>query len=147
MTTEYTREVRFHAGYDKRAEPGGGARGATIAFVLRAPDGGAITAQINTGWMTHPRGRTYPGPGVDMPLADHYPTGGGIHIHHPLQVKDWWYGPDDCELVPGGKCYGDGGYLVSDKFLEVLVEQGDEAAWAWLENTYAKWMTPEGVTA
>lgn len=155
--SEFTKEVRFRAAYDRRDEPDDqhGCSGVIISFNLTGPLG-AMSAEINTGWLARPYlGTTWPihaarpleprdsKPGVDLLLGHQSLHAGAVHSHCTEQRRDYWYGPNDgCTLVDG-PCYGDTGYLVGDQFLEALVSGGDEAAWKWLEETYTQWLGPE----
>jgi hypothetical protein len=144
-------EMRCYPSYDHRDE-GGGAHGMRLAFLLRGPDA-VLSAVISTGWMRHPlvgsylRGagqqRRSSNVGLDRTLASSYPSGSTVSLHSPTKVKDWWHGPDKCDLLPGGECYGDTGYTLSDQVLERLVEGGDEAVWPFLVEIYQEWMAYE----
>ena len=145
---EFTREVIFDPAYDHRDDPDGkrGARGVTVRLVLRGPLG-AIVGAINTGWVARPlvgafiRGQAQNRrhePGVDLHLQDSYPTGHTVSSHSLVQREDWWMGPHKCDVLDG-ECYGDAGYAMSDDLLEVLVTEGSEGAWKYLESVYADW--------
>lgn len=159
MSADLTREVRFEKGYDYRDVPndGRGAHGMDIRFILRGPRG-AIACKVSTGWMVNPlvgrfsrsgNNERRRGVGLDLGVWDHYPSGSGIaaHVAEPPAGKDW-LGPDDCDVLPGGRCYGDVGYLVADEFVLRLVRDGEDAAWDFLAEIYADWLSPaaEGVT-
>lgn len=157
--TDLKREVRARASYDHRDDPDAqrGAGGLVLSWIVSGPLG-AVAADINTGWMARPYLGNRPAisaakplaprgdkPGLDANLRDVYPNGASVNSHCTVQRRDWWMGPDDgCSLVDG-PCYGDHGYLVADAFLAALVGGGDEAAWKWLEECYAEWLSPETV--
>jgi hypothetical protein len=156
MADEFTREVRFRASYDHRDEPNDqrGCSGVIITFILKGPLG-AISTDIVTSWMSRPYlGTTWPidvqgpltprgtEPGVDLLTGPKSLRSAGVISHCAEQRREWWFGPDECSIL-GAPCYGDKGYLVGDAFLEELVSGGDEAAWKWLEETYAEWLGPE----
>jgi hypothetical protein len=42
---------------------------------------------------------------------------------------------DNCDWI-GRPCYGDGSALQSDRFMDMLLRQGDEAIWTALEEEY-----------
>ena len=146
---EFQREIRVYDGYDRRDE-GKGAHGMELHFVLHGPLG-AIDAGINTGWVARPlvagfvRGgvaqRRRDEPGVDARLVYDYPTGSSITSHCAEKREDWWFGPDECDIV-GGPCYGDTGYLVADTFLRRLLGDGREAAWEFLRELHDSWLSP-----
>lgn len=163
--SDFEREVRFSVPHDHRDEDHKkGCRGMDIYFILRKVDGsGAITASVGTDWQRHPLKFPYNSfakgprerwdkPGLDAGrVADgrepYYfgppnPQVVSLHMLEKDEAHDWWYGPDDCDVLPGGQCYGDHGYLVADDFLIALMEGGHEGAWAWLEECYESWTGP-----
>lgn len=162
---EWTREVRFSVPFDHRDEDfNKGAHGMDIYFVLAKADGsGAITARIGTDWMryplkdkhfvpgTHERAR-WDRPGIDAGRAEasfrgehqaRLPNPQVVSLHMAKQDKDWWSGPGECDVLPGGECYNDSGFTVCDQFVDALFEGGHEAAWKWLEETYEEWTAPD----
>jgi hypothetical protein len=153
----FTRQIRIRDGYDYRDDPKEqrGAHGMEIQFILRGPLG-AITTAIGTGWMARPlrgsynRGmgpqNRYDRPGVDGRLSDHFPTSQGIGSHCLEQRREYWFGPQDCDVI-GGQCYGDHGYMVGDTFLAKLLGEGQEVAWAFLEELHNDWLVAESVEA
>lgn len=155
MGRDVEHSIRILASYDYRDDPNDtrGAHGTDIMLVTKGP-AGAITCRISTGWVARPLARGYlrgadrqqrnHKPGVDAALADCYPTGAGIASHSATQDRDYWSGPGPCDVL-GGFCYGDTGFLVSDDILLALVEGGDEAAFAKLDEFYAEWLGPEPV--
>lgn len=158
-STEPTREIRFRKGYDHRDDPSGkrGAHGVEAHFILCGPLG-VIQAVISTGWMFNPLAgpfvpggpqRRRRGVGVDARLWDSYPTGSYVtsHVAQPPEGKDWFRGPDACDLLPEGACYGDTGYLCGDEFLTRLVRDGEDAAWEYLQEIHDDWLAPETVDA
>ena len=137
---DFTREIRILPSYDHRHEPDDqcGAHGADIIFILRA-DLGAVTARISTGWVAHPLAGTMtaatsplaarrPKPGVDAPLWDIYPS--GVYVGaHSLVRREGSVSEEACDLLPGGKCWGTGGYMIADEVLMTLVTMGSDGAW------------------
>lgn len=149
--SDFQREIRFCAGYDYRDDPKDqrGAHGAELHFILRGPLG-AISAVVSTGWMLRPLTGRYmrhdgpqdrrDKPGVDGRLNDCFPRGAYILSHALVQRQDWWSGPSDCDIL-GGKCYGDIGYTVSDTFLDRLLRDGEEGAFAFLAELHDAWLS------
>ena len=43
----------------------------------------------------------------------------------------------ECDVLPGGKCYSDGTSLGAEEFLPEFIEGGSKAVWAMLEQRYA----------
>lgn len=153
--TAFTREIRVLPGYDHRDEPGDnrGAHGAEIVLILRGPRG-AIAAKISTGWVSRPLAGNYAHgrgeqarrgkPGVDSTLATIYPSGSyvGAHSYEPREgfEKD---GP--CDWLGSAVCYGTGGFMASDKVVEILVAEGSDAAFEHLESLYRSWIESSAV--
>lgn len=127
------REVRIEPGYNKRAE-GKGVHGMEFRFILRGA-AGAITWKLNTGWV--------PGEGTGANVRHLFPSSGGVAAHSPVPARDWWLGPDSCDVLPGGQCWGDAGYSVGDRVLEAMHADGHEGIWRELEAIYADWLGPE----
>lgn len=103
-------------------------------FMVLKGELGAIIFSMNTGW--------------DLE-----------HVHEELaaktQLRNWWkkgiavcycspvpmnddqkdHGRKNCDWL-GCTCYGDCGYAMSDEPYRILVEQGSDKVWEWLENYY-----------
>lgn len=152
--SEPHKEIRFLPGFDYRDEKNDhrGAAGVNVLFVYRQGDL-ALTARINTGWMLRPLTTSYARsngpqsrrdkPGLDAGLRDSYPTGHRVDIHALQPIKDWWHVTESCDFLGNQKCYNDGGYLVADEFLKVLIAEGNEGAWKWMADTIAEWSKPD----
>lgn len=66
--------------------------------------------------------------GIDRHSADPDPDG-------------YTFGPNDCDLLPGGKCYSDGSALQAyELWREVVDGSGEERIWTVLEDRYARWV-------
>lgn len=91
---------------------------AMIQYELIGPEG-AISWKLFTGRYTND-------PNTD-------PMAGGVYSHVP--------DPDgaDCDLVRGGKCSGDVGYLIGDEVLAAL-DQSEDAMWDKLKEIYGDWV-------
>lgn len=115
----FTTEVRAYPGFDYRDEPDDkrGAGSLTLWFILRGP-GGAIAWELLTGIMARPiedpGWSIYAGhpphrgtrPGLDWTGGrPHHPTAGPVSLHWPTPDKDWWAGPNPCDVLPGEQCY------------------------------------------
>lgn len=148
--TGFRREIKVRPAYDYRHDPkdGRGAHGAEIQLILTG-DEGAITAAIMTGWVMRPLKASgsfslasrMSKPGVDLPLADCYPSAGLVSAHSALRRENYLDGDQECDLLPGGRCYGDGSYTAGDVILAALIEKGSDGAFAELEGYYAAWIT------
>jgi hypothetical protein len=146
--------IRAYKGYDYRDDPNDqrGAHGLDLTLIAKGPEG-AITARVGTGWMLRPLAGRYVRssgpqarhelPGVDAGLHGGYPTGGPVVSHVPTRLKDWWQSSGPCDVLGLDECFGDIGYLVGDDVLKALIEGGDEAAFAKLDEIYRAWILDE----
>lgn len=145
--------IHVTASYDHRDDPDSkmGAGGCILWLILDGPDA-TMTCTVNTGWVSRPLLGHYARgagpqhradkPGVDRGLTDSYPSAGYLGIHAPMQVKDWWQGPGECEWL-GVPCYGDGGYLVADTVMAALVAEGHAGAFQSMREHYESWTEPD----
>lgn len=105
-----------------------------------------ITFMVMTGWMHRPLSRdllvfgepseaTKPWPrerkpGVDAGSFRGYPRAGAVGVHSALPFPGQnEYGLQECDLIPGGKCYQQFGYLVGDRVMDALVGRGSDGAY------------------
>ena len=117
----------------ERCIPGtGGSHGrksAEMHLTVRGPDA-EITLVISTGW--------------DLPTVPAYhrgrePRGAFVEFH---TARPRYEGQDRGEARPDGTCrdwaacYLDTGYTMSDEPTALLIAEGSDAVWAWLENLY-----------
>jgi hypothetical protein len=153
---DFEREIKITASYDQRHEPDDqhGAHGADLFFILRG-ELGAVTARLSTGWVAHPLAghlspatvplkARLPKPGVDAPLRDIYPSGAGVFAHSIAERQNS-ASEDTCDILPGGKCWCTGGYLIADEVLKTLVTMGSDGVWHQLESYYQEWIADEPV--
>lgn len=163
---EFTTVIGIKPSFDHRFDPEKWQRGCgsmRLVFTLGGPLG-FITASVDTGWMYQPLigrptgfGGAPRGPwggearalgkvGHDVISRGHErPLAGPIACHAaaPPAGKEWFTSADGCELIPGGTCYGDQGYLVGDTFLARLAEGGDEAGFGFLREIHDDWLAAE----
>ena len=152
ITDEFTHEVRFIKSYDRREEPEAryGACGMKMMLILRGPKA-VITFEVLTAWASRPLKRPFnwnaakpwardDKPGVDFGHPSPGPMGGGVSIHCPEKLNDWWLGPTECNVVEGGVCFGDTGFMVGDAVLDALVSEGDAGVWRELREIYDAWI-------
>lgn len=144
--TRLRREIKWEPGYDHRDDPDPlksqyGAHGLQIRFMLHG-DKGTIQFLLYTNWIPNEvlmsRG-TVPArllsPQVLRPLAADL----GYHADKP-QYED--HKPmDTCEHRPSGKCYYDGSGLAADGPFGILLVDGEDAMWKYMEDYY--WMVFE----
>lgn len=101
---------------------------AVMRFALVGPEG-AISLGISTGWHL-------PHEAASLPAMALVPSGRGVCIHSPTKIEDYYGGPDECDLVAGGQCYGDVGYCAADELLAVLIADGVDALWERMERDW-----------
>lgn len=162
MSEEFTHDIMARASYDHReTEDGPASRGAdnmVLSFILRGPLG-AISFDLGTGWMAHPLTRPFDwsrpkpwkrsdSPGRDYDIDQHFhdPQTRGCYSHSPTKDRDYWTGPGECNIL-GGPCYGDGGYMASDKVFAAMVEEGSDGLWREMRQLYDSWLGPEKGTS
>lgn len=148
----FTSEVRAHPAYDTRDQPDGAANGLEFIFILRGP-AGAISWELMTGIMERPvqdagwsvfdnrpprRGSR---PGLDYTRAtpSGFPIAGPVASHVPDSVE-YLIGPAECNILPGGRCWQNIGYLIGDRVLAALVACGDPGVWRELLDIYRAWI-------
>lgn len=132
--SSFTREIRFLPAYDKRKD-GYGIHCAEMHLALTGPKG-AIQLRVFTGWFL---------PHVWEEQKDHLdvvgkPRGAYLSCHSPTRLHDYDTKSENCDVIEGGVCYGDGTYTEAEPVFQLLVEQGDEAVWKKLEEYYGEWL-------
>ncbi len=136
---KFTRQVEFVAAFDKTDEtPSKGIHGVEMHANLIGP-AGAINFVVYTNWHlpeTQKRIDAKP-PEPRFPYLFHKPQPATVAFHHP---KPQWEGQDEtaCNLLPGGKCYGDITFTGAAKIFDALVEGGSAGMWAALEEWYVQ---------
>ena len=150
MTDELQRIVYVKPAYDcigvqpcvhgsPKCIPGtGGSHGrhnAEIHFTLRGTDA-EITFVTGTGWDL---------PSVPLHYRcarnEHHPQGKFVEMH---TARPRYAEQDRSDPRPDGSCanwadcYVDAGYRMADEPARLLVEQGSDAVWTWLEGEYAR---------
>lgn len=121
-----------------RCKPGSGyshgRHNAELSMTVRGPDA-EITLVIGTGWDLP----TVPSHHRRARLDDDYPRGRFVEFH---TARPRCEGQDRGEPRPDGTCkdwadcYIDAGYTMSNEPARLLVAEGSDAVWAWLENLY-----------
>jgi hypothetical protein len=155
--TEFEKRVEVFPGYDHRDDPRDtrGAHNLSIRFTIIGPLG-AITWDLNTGWMERPLLGAYQAnagqqrrsdtPGADHRLRDYSPRAGAVSSHAHDQLEDYWVGPQPCNVL-GGECYGDTGYTIGDTVLAAMFKDGHDGIWRELRVIYDAWLAAAPVTA
>lgn len=137
MSDEFEfRTIIGRPAYEKRHDDPArnyGIGGLALHFALIGPEG-AVSLEVLTGWfLPHVRERLR----RETDHAPHFasgnparcafePTAGPMCSHdHRRRHNHYAAEPDDCDLLPGGKCWGDHGYLAGDQLLEALIAGGE----------------------
>lgn len=135
----FERRVTFSKAWEKRHDDpakdyGVGSVGVWFALVGSE---GAVSFHLSSGWyLPHVRER--------FKREGHRgdPCAGPVVWHHPTQREDYFAGPDECELLPGGKCWGDAGYLLGNDAYDALCEGGEDGLWVFLRRMYDQGFAP-----
>lgn len=64
---------------------------------------------------------------------DSFPVGGPRSYHAATRSHEWEYQTEGCELL-GLPCYSDSSYLAGKEGMALLLTEGNEAVWRWLED-------------
>lgn len=157
-----TKTVTFEKGYDcsgpagcafgkPNCAPGKGGyhgmHGANMRFVLKGAFG-AVQFVVYTNWYAKDTAErveqnfnTRPTYGTAGQLARllYGPMPADLG-YHALDVsdsqKEWMMARENCELLDGRPCYYDGSGLNAEPVFEILVTQGSDAVWVYLEEYY-----------
>jgi len=129
------REITFRPAWDKRnndPKKNYGIHGADMIFILKG-ELGAIQFVVYTGWhLPHVADEyKYKGSKISEPLA------ADVGYHSP---KPMYEGQQQmqakCEHLNGKPCYYDGSGLHAEKVFDMLIQQGSDAVWTYLESYY-----------
>lgn len=76
------------------------------------------------------------------PNPRHEPFDMGVHSHSFDRREHDLDGPGDCDVLPGGQCYGDGSYLLGAKLVRewAASDWDEDVVWAELEECYDAWL-------
>jgi hypothetical protein len=135
-------EVSFAAAFDKRdpnPSKNYGIHGVHIYFTVK-DDTGGLTFSISTGWqLPHVQAEIdVRQPPATNPWMFHKPTAFGVDIHSLTPRYEGQTPTESCE-VTGKHCYCDGSALLGEDFLKTLIEGGNEALFARMEQQYKDW--------
>lgn len=128
--SDLRREIRWHPGFDKRADPDPkerqyGCHSMVLTFYLHG-DHGTVQFKIYTGWL----------PGQERmarPLLAPMAADLGYHWDSPRYEEQSWLA---CDLRSGGKCYYDGSGLAAEDLFSRFLAEGEAVVWATLEERY-----------
>lgn len=140
---KYERRVDASAAYDKRhPEPAKnyGIHGVEFRFSL-VGEVAAVSFGLSTGWYLPVTVGVEDADGEDrFAYTDAlsrfnkirlYPLPMAIHFHVATPIRDYMadQDPRECDLLPGGKCYGDVTFTGSDRPFFALLRGGLEGMW------------------
>jgi hypothetical protein len=135
----FTREVIFQAAYDKRdpnPSKNYGVHGVHIWFsVIHKTRQEGLTFSVSTGWQLPHVQREFEG--RKTPLRE--PMAFGVNIHTKTPRYAGQSSTQGRCVITGGKCYCDGSDLLGEDFLKTLIEGGDEALFACMEQQFFDW--------
>ena len=82
-----------------------------------------------------------------MPRCSLEGHGGAMYTHHPPEDRPDYLADQeaqDCDLLPGGKCVGDVGFMIGDTLFDALVEGGEQALVTEMLSVYRGTMEDDG---
>ncbi len=135
------RVILVRPAYDKRpknkGDPNYGIHGAELLFGLKSKRG-AVQFVIYTNWYL-------PKVAEEMRGKDRFLT--GKSMFEPLPADLGYHSPkptykgqesitESCEWLNGKPCYYDGSGLQAEKVFNILITEGHEAMWKYLEEYY-----------
>jgi hypothetical protein len=149
----FERRVDISPAFDKRhSDPkkNYGIGSATLRMVLIG-EKGATQFVLFTGWdLPHVAAEMMAKP-IHDPLdikVRFMPSGADVGCHSLLPLHE---GQDrsqaSCEYLGGRPCYYDGSALMSDDALKILLSEGSDGIWKYLEERYDDWLTGPPATA
>lgn len=143
MTTEWERRVTMRGAFDKRhPDPNKncGIHGMEIRFTLIGERGATHFVVFTPIHLPHVARELWGK--VDRKYNPFETTGADIGYHSPVQTRDYQI-ERECDVLPGGKCWGDGSALQADEFTDTFLREGDAAVWPMLEDRYRLWFPAE----
>ena len=133
--------VHFRPAWEKRHDDPAkdyGVGSVRIRFTLTAPNG-ALSWRLSSGWYLPnvrerfrreaPHKRYDHDPSRFMPCAL---EGEGLEltVHFPAPPNGLeGNGPNECDLLPSGKCWTDVGFSIGETLFEALVAGGEDGLW------------------
>lgn len=143
-----TRETKFLPAFHRCSDNPAtnmGIGAVRMLWTLRVGDD-AITWEVFTGWGMPGDAFRAANPGCQhvghkrgMPPLK--PTGGAVNWHFadPTDIDAEGV---PCDVIEGGRCYGDVGFLIGSDLFDLLCTEGDEAVWARLRELLTTYREP-----
>lgn len=142
--TKFERIVKFSPAFDKRTdnpETNCGIGSCRISFILKKGKK-AVQFVISTDWYLPSTVLEYQNSnnsilrGIRKDRDGFGIEGWDVGYHSPKPMyKDHSPIGDDCDIT-GGKCYYDGSGLVADGVRQILISEGSEGVWKYLEGYF-----------
>lgn len=134
---EFKKLIKFRPAFDKRSNQPNkdyGIGALTISFVLIG-DGNAVSFTFSTGIYTEDVRRELQ---EKYKCADYNPFEpmGYDVSYHSSEPKYEGQSKTECEFTGLGYCYCDGSGIKAEKYMNVLIEDGEESVWKMLEDYY-----------
>jgi hypothetical protein len=109
----------------------------TIQFVSKGPDG-AVSFTLFTGWLPQYAKKDSIGYiGIRDWAGYAQPIPAGLDYHSKVaRYEGQGRATDSCEYCDGAPCYSDGSGLNSNDAMYSLVNGGDAALWAFMDEYY-----------
>jgi hypothetical protein len=126
--SQFIRNFRVTPAYDTKAE-GYGIGCAMLWFELVGPKG-AMVFHLLTNWYLPQNER-------DTRCR---PFLGGVDYHSPAPLRDWQSSDEpsqkECNFLCGKPCWSDGSSLAAERVFEIMVSEGSDGVWKFLEDRY-----------
>ena len=137
---KFERIVKVTPAYDRRdpdPHKNYGIHGAHLLFVLKG-EFGAVAFDIGTNWyLPHVADELRHNEYLYSGKSFFEPTPYSIGYHSPKPMyEDHHMSAVECEYLDGKSCYFGDSVTYSDVPFKILVSEGSEAMWAWMENYY-----------
>jgi hypothetical protein len=143
----WKKELTIEPGFDKR-DPNPhkdyGVHGCTIRFKLIG-EIGAVHFIAYTDWLPlnvqrERMGKEVVGsyPDVCQVVTGVQPMAVDLGYHSAKPLRDWQKDEEarDCDILPGGKCYGDGTAMGAEPVRDRLLAEGEAGVWKELGRYY-----------
>lgn len=144
------REIRFFPAFHRvndDPKKNYGVHGVEIHFILSG-DQGAVIFRIYTRWMLP---QTYTYWREELRIKPRYEdsecSDAGVLFHSAKPSYESHAPSEDACPYLGAPCYQDIGFTMGREPRDLLVAEGDEAVWKWLETTYRERMCIAAVPA
>ena len=138
---EFTKEIIFNPAWDKRNDDPNknyGIHGVDFKFLLKGKDA-TIQFLVYTNWQLPYVQREFDNkkPDTNYPYLSHKPTPAdiGYHSAYPLWESQN-ISTEHCEYLDDKPCYYDGSSLNAERVFKILLKEGSEGVWKYMESYY-----------